>query len=215
MSLKGILQNRLWRRQFDFKGRRRLISPLPFFTQVVTTINILAIDQARNGAWSVFDYDTGEVVGYGTFSFDVKKYTYARAILHIEQILSAVIAAYDIKFVAIEDIQLRVNVQSFKKLAQLQGVIVNLCERNKLLYGLIAPTQWQNFCKARGRNTTEIKKQVLELEHTGKKESKILSLQFVKDQFGIVTDNDNLADACCLGYYAVNAIEIPEKNKRR
>lgn len=175
-------------------------------------MNILAIDQARNGAWSVFDYKTGNIISYGTFSFDVKKYTYAKAILHIEQILNAVMRVYDIKFVAIEDIQLRVNVQSFKKLAQLQGVIVNLCERNKLLYGLIAPTQWQNFCKARGRNTTEVKQQIRELENTGKKNSKVLSLQFVKDQFGIETDNDNLADAICLGYYAVNAYELSKKN---
>ena len=33
-------------------------------------MNILAIDQARNGAWAVADYDTRELIGYGTFSFD-------------------------------------------------------------------------------------------------------------------------------------------------
>lgn len=174
-------------------------------------MNILAIDQARNGAWSVFDNESGELVGYGTFSFDTKKYTYAKTILYIEEIITAVINAYDIGFVMIEDIQLRMNVLSFKKLAQLQGVLVNLCERNKLLYGLVAPTQWQNYCRARGRNSTEIKEQITSVEKTEKKESKVLSIQFVREQFGIETENDNLADALCIGYYTVNNIEIVQK----
>ena len=45
------------------------------------------------------------------------------------------------------------NVQSFKKLAQLQGVLINLFEKNEYLYDFVAPTQWQNYCKARGRTT--------------------------------------------------------------
>ena len=104
------------------------------------------------------------------------------------------------------------NVQSFKKLAQLQGVLVNLFEKNEYLYDFVAPTQWQNFCKARGRNSNEIKKKIKSLEASGKKESKILSIQFVKDHFNIETDNDNLSDAICLGHYAVHHFNI-EGNK--
>jgi Holliday junction resolvasome RuvABC endonuclease subunit len=114
----------------------------------------------------------------------------------------------DIGAVFIEDIQLRVNVQSFKKLAQLQGVLVNLFEKNEYLYSFVAPTQWQNYCKARGRSTKEIKEKIKTLEAAGKKESKILSIQFVKDKFKVDTDNDNLSDAICIGHYAVNHFEI-------
>lgn len=121
--------------------------------------------------------------------------------------------AYDISAVFIEDIQLRANVQAFKRLAQLQGVLVNLFERNEYLYGYVAPSQWQNFCKARGRNSKEIKSQVLMVEPSGKKESKILSIQFVKDQFGIETENDNLADAISIGYYVANIVELVETGK--
>jgi len=173
----------------------------------------LAIDQARNGAWSVFDYEKKELIGYGTFSFDSKKYTYAKAILHIEELVASLMKSYDISAVFVEDIQLRANVQAFKKLAQLQGVLVNLFERNEYLYGYVAPSQWQNFCKARGRNSKEIKSQVLSVETTGKKESKILSIQFVKDQFGIETDNDNLADAVCIGFYVTSIIELEKPSK--
>lgn len=92
---------------------------------------------------------------------------------------------------------------------------MNLLEKNEYLYGYVAPSQWQNFCKARGRNSKEIKSQVLSVETNGKKESKILSIQFVKDQFGIETENDNLADAVSMGFYVVNIVELEVPSKRK
>lgn len=174
-------------------------------------IKILAIDQARNGAWAVFDYESKKLETYGTFSFGSKDYTYAKAILAIESLVDTIIKAYGISAVFIEDIQLRVNVQSFKKLAQLQGVLVNLFEKNEYLYDFVAPTQWQNYCKARSRSSKEIKEKIKALEASGKKESKILSIQFVKEKFNVDTDNDNLSDAICLGHYAVNHFNLEGK----
>lgn len=171
-------------------------------------IKILAIDQARNGAWSVFDYETKALVAYGTFSFNNKDYTYAKAILAIEELVDTLIKTHDISAVFIEDIQLRVNVQSFKKLAQLQGVLINLFEKNEYLYDFVAPTQWQNYCKARGRSSKEVKEKIKALELSGKKESKILSIQFVKEKFNVDTEDDNLSDAICIGYYAVNHFKL-------
>lgn len=92
---------------------------------------------------------------------------------------------------------------------------MNLFEKNEYLYGYVAPSQWQNFCKARGRNSKEIKSQVLSVETNGKKESKILSIQFVKDQFGVETENDNLADAVSMGFYVVNIVELEVPSKRK
>ena len=37
-----------------------------------------------------------ELIGYGTFSFDSKKYTYAKAILHIEELVESLLKSYDI-----------------------------------------------------------------------------------------------------------------------
>lgn len=51
------------------------------------------------------------------------------------------------------------------------------------------------------------------MERSGKKQSKILSIQFVKEQFGIDTDDDNLADAISLGWYVVNVVEILRRDK--
>ena len=185
-----------------------MTSPAFLFLLEDDFIKILALDQARNGAWSVFDYETKTLEAYGVFSFNNKDYTYAKAIRAIEELVDSLIKTYDISAVFIEDIQLRVNVQSFKKLAQLQGVLINLFEKNEYLYDFVAPTQWQNYCKARGRSSKEIKEKIKALELSGKKESKILSIQFVKEKFNVDTDNDNLSDAICIGYYAVNHFKL-------
>ncbi len=171
-------------------------------------MNILAVDQARHGAWAVYDYDKKELLEYGTWAFENKSFTFEQAILHIEALLDEVIRTHEIDAVFLEDIQLRKNVQSFKRLAQLQGVLVNLCEKTNILYDLVAPTQWQNFCKARGRTAKEIKSKITAVESSGKKTSKILSLQFVLEKFGIDTVNDNLSDSICIGWYVVNKIKI-------
>lgn len=171
-------------------------------------MKILAVDQARHGAWAIYDYEKKELLEYGTWAFENKNFTFEQAILHIEALLDEVIRTHDIDAVFLEDIQLRQNVQSFKRLAQLQGVLVNLCEKTNILYNLVAPTQWQNFCKARGRTTKEIKSKVTSVEQSNKKASKILSLQAVKELYGIETENDNLADAIMIGHYVVNKLEI-------
>ena len=71
----------------------------------------------------------------------------------------------------------------------------------------------RTFAGARGRNTKEIKSNVLALHSDGRKESKMLSIQFVKDQFGIETENDNLADAICIGWYVVNEVKINAESR--
>ena len=169
-------------------------------------MNILAIDQARNGAWSVFDEATGGMIGYGTFSFDTAKYTYEQAILHIEEIIAMVIDAYDIVYVVIEDINMRQNIRTFQKLAQLQGVLVNLCERNKLKYECISPTKWQSYCRNVLKNSEAPEDLDSEYQKKGRKESKLMSRWFAKSRLGVDTKNDNLSDALCIGYYALHHI---------
>lgn len=172
-------------------------------------MKILALDQARRGAWSIFDYENKKLLDYGTWYFDSRKYTYERTIMSIESLLEDLITKHEVDAVFLEDIQLRKNnVQVFKRLAQLQGVLVNHCEKNEFLYWIVAPSQWQNFCNARSRTSKEIKLNIKRVDEDTEKMSKVLSMQFVKEKFEIDTDDDNLSDAICIGYYAVNAIKI-------
>lgn len=172
-------------------------------------MRILAIDQARNGAWSVFDYESHELLSYGTFSFPSEEYTYAKTMVLICDIVESVVREFDIDAIFAEDIQMRKNVDSFKKLAQLQGSLVSLFERNEYLYDFVAPSKWQSYCNARGRTSKEIKAKAKHVDITsGKKQSKMLSIQFVRDNFGIDTEDDNLADAICIGFFVVNNVPI-------
>lgn len=170
-------------------------------------MRILAIDQARNGAWCVYDYEQKKPIAYDAFAFPVDDFTYAQAMVGICDLTTALMEKYDISAVFIEDIQLRKNADSFKKLAQLQGALVSMFERNEYLYDFVPPSKWQSYCNARGRTTKEIKAKMTELSPE-KKQSKVLSIQFVKEQFGIETVDDNLADAICIGYFVTSTVAI-------
>ena len=172
----------------------------------MSTIKILALDQARNGAWSIFDVATRKLLSYGEWSFPAKKFDFSRAVYEITRIAKDLIQANDIDVVFIEDTQLRQNAQSFKRLAQLQGALINLFEGLGVPYENVPPTRWQSHCGARGRSYKEQKSNATDIPGPGPKASKLLSMQFVYNQFGIETDNDNLADAICIGWYAINHI---------
>lgn len=171
-------------------------------------MKILAIDQSRYGGWSLFDYKKKQLIDYGAFNFPSPKYTYPQAIFQVKRYVLKLLKDTGASAIFIEDIQLRRNVDSFKKLAQLQGVLVDSFIENEYLYDVIAPSTWQAYCNARGRTTKEIKNKTESVDVSNKKKSKILSLTFVKDNFDVITDNDNMADAICIGWYAVNNIKI-------
>lgn len=170
-------------------------------------MNILAIDQARNGAWSVYDYEDKALIAYGVFSFPVDKFTYAQVMVGICDAVSDLIDRYSISAVFIEDIQLQKNADSFKKLAQLQGSLISMFERKEYLYDFVPPSKWQGFCNARGRTAKEIKRNLTELI-SDKKQSKVLSIRAAKELYGVDTLDDNLADSIMIGHYIVNNVEI-------
>ena len=53
-------------------------------------MKILAMDQARHGAWAIYDYEKKELLAYGTWGYDSKNYTFEQAILHIEALIEEV-----------------------------------------------------------------------------------------------------------------------------
>lgn len=175
-------------------------------------MEILAVDQARHGAWAVYNYEKKKLLDYGTWGFKNSEFTFEQVVMKVEKLIDGVIRTHNVDAVFFEDIQMQQNVLSFKRLAQLQGVLVNLCEKNNYLYGLVSPSQWQTYCNARGRTAREVKEKVLAIIPLGKKTSKILSLQAAKDLYGIETENDNLADAVMLGHYVVNNIDIKSED---
>ena len=78
------------------------------------------------------------------------------------------------------------------------------------MYALVPPSTWQGYCRARGRTSKEKKANVTTAEIPGKKQSKVLSMEFVRDKFGIASANDDLCDSICIGWYVVNNIPIEQ-----
>lgn len=177
-------------------------------------MRILALDQARNCGFSIFDTEGCKLYAYGLFSYPNAKYTFAKAVMNIERDVERIINTNEIDAVFIEGIQLRKNPKSFACLAQLQGVLINLCEKRDLPYVIVQPTSWQSYCGAKGRNAKDANKEIDAETNTnmedvnlkGKKASKQLSIQYVKEKYKIDTCNDNIADAVCIGTYAANNI---------
>lgn len=175
-------------------------------------MKILSIDQARHGGWAIYDYEKKKLLKYGTYNFPDKRYSFPQAVKLIETYVENLIFANNVDAVFIEDINLRFSALVFKRLAHLQGVLINLFEKTGILYDCVYPTMWQNYCKARSRTSKEVKADTTEAAKTGKHNSKALSLEFVKTQFGVDTRDDNLADAICIGWYVVNNIEIQKSD---
>lgn len=174
-------------------------------------MKILALDQARHGGWAVFDMNSKRLDAYGDFNYDNKDFTFEQVLQQVVALIECLMQQYECVALFIEDIQMQSNVESFKRLAQLQGAIFYYCAANEILLSTVKPSQWQNYCKARGRTSKEIKSGVTSLEAAGKKQSKVLSLEYVRDTYGVTTLNDNVSDAICIGTYVVNNIEIRVK----
>lgn len=84
-------------------------------------MNILAIDQARNGAWCVYDYALKAPIAYGVFSFPTEQFTYAQAMVGICDVVKDLMDRYSISAVFIEDIQLRKNADHSKSWLSYKG----------------------------------------------------------------------------------------------
>lgn len=178
-------------------------------------MNILVLDQARHGGWAVFNTDTKSLIAYDAFNFDDKKFSFEQVLCEVVCLIRRIMDQYDCAALFIEDIQMQNNIQSFKRLAQLQGAIFYYCAAHEILVSAITPTQWQGYCKARGRTSKEVKSGIITLDTEGKKKSKILSLEYVRGAYGVETTNDNVSDAICIGTYVVNNITIRTKENER
>lgn len=173
-------------------------------------MRILAVDQARHGGWAVFDYDKKALIGCGDFNFESSKYPFEKCMYEIASLIETLMSNFGCSAVFIEDVQMQKNVIVLKQLARLQGALILTFVRNKWLFDIVKPSQWQGYCKASGRTQKEIKAKVDSSEVDGKRRSKQLSMEFVKENYGVETTNDNIADAICIGHYIVHNTAIQE-----
>jgi len=97
----------------------------------------------------------------------------------------------DINFVFIEDIQYQKNQKTYKILANLQGVIINLLVELNISFEIISPSRWKSWNGIKGRKRAEQKK------NTQEKCKEMLGREAIEDE----------ADAICIGLYGLFLLE--------
>lgn len=159
-------------------------------------MRILCIDQAAHGGYSVWDYESRQIIKYNYFNFSTGDYN--TKIYKIAKLIRQLIDENDIEYVVFEDVQFQRNVQTLKKLSQLQGSIIYALEEINMGYTIVPPKTWQAYIKSYNNYS--------EVNNISK--SKELSLGFSKDILSIQTKDNNISDAICIGFYAVNNIDV-------
>lgn len=157
-------------------------------------MRLLALDQAsRVTGVAIFDDD--KLVKYGTFEIKSNQELGKRLTQFLEN-LDKLYAAYHFDAVAYEDIQLQMgNVETYKKLAYIQAMILFWCEKHEKNLYCLSPSHWRKILKDKygmswGRKRAEQKQ---------------TAINFIQEHYKKEVDSDT-ADAICIGC-AVN-IEI-------
>ncbi len=155
-------------------------------------MRILALDQAsRVSGWAIFDGDTLEQYG----KIDVSKYFELGERLHvIRQEVEHLIDDEHIDAVILEDIYMdgqRVNnVQTFKALAEVFGVLYELCiDMEKPVEAVLAGT-WKSTLGIKGKTRPEQKKN---------------AQQWVITNYNVKPTQDE-CDAICIGAHKIRSL---------
>lgn len=155
--------------------------------------NLLALDQASvTTGYAIFQ--NGQLVKYGKITLDDPNVGTRLAVLR--QTLIDMINEYNITCLAFEDIQLQAsvgnNVKTFKVLANVFGVIWELCEELKLKYEIVSSNTWKSTLKIKGKNRSEQKR---------------AAQDYIKEEYEISCTQDE-ADAICIGTHMLKNSEF-------
>ena len=156
-------------------------------------MKLLALDQAtRTTGFAIFKDGIPIKIGH----FTIIKDDFAERLVEIRNTVIKLIEEYDIDTVAFEDIQLQnnvvQNVKTYKMLAEVFGVILELLQERKMTYHIVAPNVWKATFKIAGH---------------GREVEKKLAQKYVFDNYGIKCTQDE-ADAVCIGIHTTkNTVE--------
>ena len=150
-------------------------------------MRLLALDQAsRVTGVAIFDDD--KLIKYGTFEIKSNQELGKRLTQFLEN-LDKLYAAYHFDAVAYEDIQLQMgNVETYKKLAYIQAMILFWCEKHEKNLYCLSPSHWRKILKDKygmswGRKRAEQKQ---------------TAIDFIQEHYEKEVDSDT-ADAICIG----------------
>lgn len=151
-------------------------------------MKLLALDQStRITGYAIFDNEIPIVIDH----FNSTNNDFAERLVEIRNQIIKLIDQYNIDTVAFEDIQLQnnvvQNVQTFKKLAEVFGVILELLQERKIKFYTVAPNVWKATFKIAGH---------------GREIEKKMAQKYILDNYNIKCTQDE-ADAACIGIHTI------------
>ena len=157
-------------------------------------MRLLALDQSsRITGWAVFDED--QLIEFGKFTANHSDV--GERLNYIRKQVINLIDNYEIDEVVFEDIQLQSNVannvQTFKALAEVFGVLYELFVELKMPRTAVLSTVWKSTLGIKGKDRTAQKKAAQE---------------WVINTYGVKPTQDE-CDAICIGaHYVNNKVEV-------
>lgn len=148
-----------------------------------------AIDQSSNvSGYSVWQ-DT-ELIEFGKVQFEGE---FIDRVFELKLWMFSKIDEYNEEKieVVIEEIQEQSNMQTFKRLAMLQGALLLSLRERDIKYHLVYASQWKSGIGIHGKNRAEQKRN---------------TQQYVLEKYGKKCTQDE-ADAICIGEYIANKIK--------
>lgn len=168
---------------------------------------VMGIDCSTNSlAFSVFKGD--KLIRYGEIFF--KGDTVFHRAADARRKMEALTKEFDVSFVAIEKTIFARSIDTAIKMAYVAGTVISCLVENHAEVIEIAPISWQSGIGNPNLTTTEknkIKKDFPGKSKTwyqtkGREIRKNRTKEWVKKEFGLDIDSDNVTDAIGLGYHA-------------
>ena len=160
---------------------------------------LLALDQAsRTTGWAVFDGT--ELVKFGKFT--ATEEDIGERLYEIRGHVQKLIEEYGIDELVFEDIQLQANVlnnvQTFKVLAEVFGIIEELAVELKIPHKAVLAATWKSTLGIKGKNRPEQKKN---------------AQAYVNTTYNIKATQDE-SDAICIGSHIVKTPTVKNFNMK-
>lgn len=149
-------------------------------------MKLLALDQAsRTTGWAIYEND--KLLNYGKFTYDDDDF--GVRLYHIRSKIESMIKDNSIDELIFEDIQFQSNVgnnvDTFKKLAEVYGVLSELAAEMKIPYRSVISTVWKSSLGIKGKDRAAQKK---------------AAQNWVVTKYNVSPTQDE-SDAICIGYY--------------
>ena len=162
----------------------------------IGTFRVVALDAATSiTGYSI--YDDGDLVNYGVFKADKDLTTDAR-INQVKKWLEENIKKWQPDFIGLENIQLQkygdyqFQVETYRKLANLQGVLIDTLYENNIAHDLVSVNTWRNYCNVG--------------DGIGRENKKKQAQEKVKMWYNEDCTQDE-ADAICIGKYFAHSVK--------